>query len=188
MKPYEYIKEKVRERLGEKRFNHSLRVEKEAVKLGKIYGENIEKCKIAAITHDIAKQLTDDELLKESKRYGISVDDIQLKSPQLLHGYVGAEYCREEFDIKDRDILNAIAFHTTGRKNMTLLEKIIFLADLIEEERSFPGVSDIRRAAISNLDEALILSCNSTLIYVINRNLLVHPLTIEFRNSLLLKG
>jgi predicted HD superfamily hydrolase involved in NAD metabolism len=174
--------------ISPKRFKHSLNVEKEALKLGEIYGADLEKCRIAAISHDCAKYFSDEELLKKAKEYGIEVDEIQMKFPQLLHSPVGAMYCKNVFEIEDEDILNAIKYHTTGRKDMSILEKIIYLADVIEEGRDFKGIEKIREKAYIDLDEALILSCNSTLKYIIEKNFLIHPLTIEFRNSLLMKG
>lgn len=188
MRNYDYINEKISELMNEKRYKHCLGVVKEAIKLGEIYGSDVNKCKIAAIAHDCAKALNDTELLQKSNEYCIEIDEIQRNFPQLLHGPVGAEYCRREFGIEDEDILNAIYYHTTGRENMSQLEKIIYLADVIEPGRYFLGIEKIREEAMFNLDKSLLLSCNSTLAYVIQKNSLVHPLTIQFRNSLLLKG
>ncbi|QCX34760.1 HD domain-containing protein [Caloramator sp. E03] len=169
------------------RFIHSLGVEKEAIKLGERYGVDINKCRIAAIVHDCQKDLSDEELIKKAMEYKIDVDKIQLKSPQLLHGPVGALYSKEKFEIEDEEIINAVYYHTTGRENMSLLEKIIYIADIIEENRKyFPQLESIRHEAYKDLDNALIMSADSTITYVIKRRCLIHPLTIEFRNSLLL--
>lgn len=188
MKDYDFIKNKVHSLLTEKRFNHCIRVEKEATKLGDIYGVDNYKCRLAAIAHDCTKKFSDDELTYRAREYGIEIDDIQLETPQLLHGPVGAEYCRREFEIQDKDILNSIYYHTTGRKNMSMLEKIIYLSDIIEEGRYFQGIEKIRDMAIKDIDMAIILSCNSTISYVMQKNFLIHPLTIDLRNSLLMKG
>ena len=122
------------------------------------------------------------------KNYNMNLDTIQLNSPQILHGPVGAEFCRDHFNIYDMDILNSICYHTTGRSGMSLLEKIIYISDLIEENRNFPGVENIRKTARENLDEAILSACNETIIYIINKNELLHPLTIDLRNSLIMKG
>lgn len=187
MKDYYFIQNEVKNMLTFDRFTHSLGVEKEAIKLGKRYGADIDKCRIAAIVHDCQKDLDDEKLIKRAIEYKIDIDKIQLNSPQLLHGPVGALYCKEKFGIEDEDILNAVYYHTTGRENMSLLEKIIYIADIIEENRNyFPELESIRHEAYKNLDSALIMSADSTIAYVIKRRCLIHPLTIEFRNSLLL--
>lgn len=188
MKDYLSIRNEIKGLLKESRFKHCLGVENEALKLGIIYNLDLEKCRIAAIAHDCAKQFSDEELINRAKSYGYEIDEIQYNSPQLLHGLVGAEYLKREFDIIDDDIYNAVCYHTTGRKNMSVLEKVIYIADAIEEGRDYPGVKEIREVAISNIDEAIYMSCNSTISYVVKRNLLIHPLTIDLRNSLLLGG
>ena len=188
MKSYEYIKNSVKEMIDAKRFKHSEGVEIEAVKLAKIYNEDIEKCRIAGIAHDCVKKMSDNELIEKAREYNIDIDEIQINFPQLLHGPVGAEYMRYNFDVTDKDILNAVYYHTTGRRNASMLEKIIYLADVIEESRDFEGIESIRNAAYKDIDRAIILSCNSTLIYIIKNDFLIHPLTLEFRNSLFLKG
>lgn len=185
---HENIKNEIKLILSEKRFEHSLRVEAEAVRLAEIYGSDIEKVRVAAIAHDYAKSHSDNELINMAQNYRINIDEIQYNSPQLLHGPVAAHICRENYGINDSDILNAISNHTTGRRGMSLMEKIVYLADVIESGRYFPGIEHIRKQAISNIDSALLLACNSTLIYITQENYLIHPLTIDFRNSLLLKG
>ncbi|EYE88478.1 phosphohydrolase [Fervidicella metallireducens AeB] len=188
MKEYEYIRESIKKLLKPSRFQHSLNVEEAAVELAKIYGADVSKCRIAAIAHDCVKNLTDPELIDMAMEYGLEVDEIQLNFPQLLHGSVGAKYCEQVFKIKDEEILNAICFHTTGRRNMTTLEKIVYLADVIEKGRDFPGIEKIRELSKINLNKALILACNTTIEYILKKDFLLHPLTIEFRNSLLMEG
>jgi predicted HD superfamily hydrolase involved in NAD metabolism len=188
MKDYLFIKNEVERILKPKRFKHSLNVEKESLKLAKIYDVDEESCKIAAILHDCAKYFKDEELVKYANKYGILIDEVQYNYPCLLHGPVGAMYAKEKFGIENKDILNSIAYHTTGRPCMSKLEKVIYLADLIEEGRTFPELDEIRNISIHNLDEALILACNCTINYIMKSNTLIHPLTIEFRNSLLLRG
>ena len=188
MKEYEDIRREIKAMLNPTRYEHSINVEKAAVKLGKIYGVDESKCKIASIVHDCAKGFEDKSLVHHAKEYGIVIDNIQNEIPSLLHGPVAAMYSKKKFHIFDQDILNAIWYHTTGRAGMSHLEKIIYLADLIEEGRDFPEVNSIRRKAVNNLDKALIMACNCTLNYIMRSNSLIHPLTIEFRNSLLTKG
>lgn len=188
LKDYEFIKNEVKSLLKQERYIHSLNVEKEAIKLGKKYGEDEFKCKIAGIAHDCVKNFTNDKLYEMAHEYGVNVDIVQKYSPQLMHGPVGAAYCKDKFEINDKDILNAIYYHTTGRGNMSLLEKIIYIADIIEEGRNFQGVNELRKKAYENIDEAILMSCNFTIEYVLQRRLLIHPLTIELRNTLILGG
>ena len=134
-KVYENLRKEISLKLSEKRFHHSLNVEIKAIELSKLYGSDVEKVKVAAIAHDLAKAFSDEELIKMAQNYSIEIDEIQYNFPQLLHGYVAAHICSERFEIYDFDILNAITYHTTGRKGMSLLDKIIYLADVIETGR-----------------------------------------------------
>lgn len=187
-KVYEEIKNEINVTLSQKRYRHSLNVELEAIKLAQIYNSDLDKARVAAIAHDFAKAYSDQELIIIAQNCSMEIDNIQYNFPQLLHGPVAAHICSEKFGINDKDILNAITYHTTGRNGMSLLEKIIYLADVIEVGRYFPGINDIRKTALIDIDNSLLSACNSTLNYIINENYLIHPLTIEFRNSLLLKG
>lgn len=188
MKDYRYIKDEVQKMLKPKRFKHSLCVEKEAEKLCRLYHVDEEQGRLASILHDCAKGFSTEELLKYANKYQIEVDEIMQELPDLLHGPIAAMYAKEHFGLQKDAIFDAIWYHTTGRKNMSKLGKIIYLADMIEENRKFDGVDEIRKEALIDLDKALLLSCNCTIGYVIKENRMIHPLTIEFRNSLLVRG
>lgn len=185
---YGKIRKEVTQMLNARRLRHSLGVENMAVKLAEIYGADAEKCRIAAIAHDCAKNMSDEELIKLVSNDGYKIDSIQEKAPQLLHGMAASILCRDRFGVKDKEILNAIAYHTTGRAGASKIEKIIYLSDMIEEGRDFPEVNKLREKALTNLDEAVIMACDCTLQYIISRGQLIHPMTVEFRNSLLLKN
>lgn len=185
---YNEVRNFARASLNEKKFNHCVRVEKVAIKLAKFYKADVEKVKIAAIAHDCAKFFSSEKMLNYMKKFNEPIDEIQRCVPYLLHGPVGALRIKERFNIEDEDILNAIRYHTTGRKGMNILEKIIYIADLIEEERDFKGVEIIRNEAFRNLDKALIMGCNTTMSYVMSKGQVIHPLTVELRNSLILSG
>ncbi|KRQ88159.1 putative nicotinate-nucleotide adenylyltransferase [Caloramator mitchellensis] len=182
------IEQKLKFILDEKRMIHSLNVANSALELAKYYGIDLQKIEVAALLHDCAKNFSKDELITLAGNYKIEIDEVQRNSPFLLHGPVGAYFAKYEFGIYDDDIFNSIYFHTTGRKNMSLFEKIIYIADMISIDRSYPEVDLIRELVKVDLDKALIEATNSTLKYVIQRNLLIHPLTIDFRNWLLMKG
>ncbi len=185
---YGKIRREVTQMLNARRLRHSLGVENMAVKLAGIYGADVEKCRIAAIAHDCAKNMSDEELIKLVSSNSYKIDSIQGRAPQLLHGRAAAIICRDRFGIKDKDILNAIAYHTTGRSGASKIERIIYLSDMIEEGRDFPEVSRLREKAMTDLDEAIVMACDCTLQYILARKQLIHPLTVEFRNSLLLKN
>ncbi|MCX7951367.1 MAG: bis(5'-nucleosyl)-tetraphosphatase (symmetrical) YqeK [Clostridiales bacterium] len=175
----------IENRLTKNRFIHSLNVAKVAVELAKIYNIDIYNAEVAALLHDNAKSLNNEELMYYVDKYNIKLDDVDLFSPQILHSYVGAYLAKDNFDI-DEDIFNAIYNHTVGRKNMSMLEKIIFIADIIEEGRNFNGVEELRELAFKDINKAIIMSCEKTIEYVISKGLLLHLNTIELRNYLIM--
>ncbi len=174
------IKLRVKETLSEKRYIHTLGVVSEALKLADRYGENMEKAYVAAFLHDIAKEMPKSQIVLEATKLGLITDSLQVEQPDLLHGHLGAEVAKSEFSISDEYVLNAIRFHTTGREDMTLLEKIIFLADLIEPSREiFEGLAKIRSLAHSNLDKALYLGLKATIDFVTVCKKPVHPMGVS---------
>lgn len=182
----EKITDYIKKNLKKSRFEHSIRVKDTAQKLAKQYGADIEKTTIAALVHDCAKYLSYEKLIKYSKKYGYLIDEIALANPSLLHSAAAAYIAKTEMDIKDQDILNAITYHTTGRKNMSLLEKIIYIADYIEPGRDFPLVDMLREKTFNNLDEGLLFGLDNTINYVIKRGELLHRDTVDARNELIM--
>jgi predicted HD superfamily hydrolase involved in NAD metabolism len=180
----EQIKTKLKASLSHKRFEHSLGVMDTAVKLAEKYDEEAGKAAVAGLLHDCARNVKGDDLFRLCERFGITVDMITKAQPELLHGSVGACIAEEEYGITDEAVLSAIRFHTMGRKNMSILEKIIFVADYIEPDRSFPGVAEVREAAFRCLDTALLMSLDSTVKHVISKGILIHPDAIDARNYL----
>lgn len=187
MLPYEEIKEKLRLMLTPHRFTHSLGVEKIAVQLAEKYGADVEKVRIAALVHDCAKNIPEDEIIDAAQRYGLELDEISTAEKALIHGPLGAKIAQEYFDIDDSEILHAIALHTTGGKVMNKIDKIIYLADFIEEGREYDGVEYLRELAFKDLNTALLKSFENTIWYVISLNSLLHPNTIYARNSLIME-
>jgi len=176
---------KLKTMLDFKRYEHSLGVQKTAVEIAQRHGADIEKASIAGILHDCAKGFSDEKLLKSAELAGIEVNDVERRSPQLLHGPVGAYIAQVEFGVEDADILHAIRYHTTGCENMSLLDKIIYVADYIEPCRNFPGVDELRKTTFGNLDKGVIMALDNTLKYVIERGQLIHILTVKARNFML---
>jgi predicted HD superfamily hydrolase involved in NAD metabolism len=180
------LEEKLRKMLPDKRFNHSINVANCAKKIAKIYNVDEEKAYISGLIHDCAKYFTKEETIKYAKEKKIDLDEFEIESTALSHATIGASVAKEEFEIDDVEILNAIKYHTTGKEDMTMLEKIIFMADLIEEGRNFESVDILRNLTYNNkIDEALLMSFNNTIKLVIDKNKIIHPKTINARNYIL---
>ena len=176
------MKEKLQSALSIERYIHTLGVAEESVKLAKRYGKDglIEKAELAGLLHDCAKDYPPDMKKRFCKEYHIPLDDIMKKQIDLCHPFLGAEVARREYGIEDEEILNAIRYHTTGRPNMSLLEKIIFVADYIEPGRkSFDGLEETRKLAYENLDCAVEKTLEQTIAYVKERGRILHPLSME---------
>lgn len=179
LKKYE---KEIRDRIGEKRFLHTLRVRDTAIELAKIHGVDQEKAEVAGFLHDCAKIRDHEELIKAAKKSGLLLTKEMQKAPQIIHSYLGALYARDLYGIEDEDILNAITYHTTGRANMSDLEKIIFLADYIEPMRNFDGVEKARQLAKKDLDEAMYFALNNTLNFLVKHDTYIVPTTVTARN------
>ena len=171
--------------ISEKRFKHTEGVVETAVRLAQAYKIDEEQARIAAVFHDAARGLAGVVLLEKCRELSIEIDEVEEAVPDLLHGKLAAGLAEQKFGIKDREILQAIKYHTTGYKNMSVLDKIIFIADMIEPGRDFPGVSNLRELAFANLDEAVRAGLESTIRHVLDKGLVIHPASIEARNSLL---
>jgi predicted HD superfamily hydrolase involved in NAD metabolism len=170
--------------LGEDRFNHSLRVVEEAERLASKYNIDREKAVTAALLHDCAKFSDKKKILKMANYFDIIISDIMIHNKQLIHGPLGAKMAQDKYKVYDVDILNAIEFHTTGRKDMSKLEKLIYIADYIEPGRKFPGVNQVRRLAYVDLDRSILLAMDETIVFLVKNNRLISPYTIEARNQL----
>ena len=182
----ENINNRVKEMLPERRFKHSLNVANCAMKLSEIYNYSKEKAYLAGIVHDCAKYLSNEEVEHYVNKYKIELDELEKGNLALSHSVIGSYIAKYELNIDDEDIINAVKYHTTGKQNMNLLEKIIYIADLIEEDRDFPSVNLLRELTYSgNLDEALLISFNNTIKFVIHNGHLIHPRTVEARNYLM---
>lgn len=181
---YKDIRIRLEETIGEKRCNHSLRVLQVARELGEIYGEDLERVSVAALLHDCAKIQDREELLKRARDFDIILSNDMLKNTELIHGPLGAKIAKEEYNIRDNEILNAIKYHTTGRENMTMLEKIIFIADYIEPYRNFPGLDKIRQLAYQDIDRSILLAMEQTIKFLIDTGKLIALDTVKSRNYL----
>lgn len=182
----ENVKSNLSKRLSEKRYKHSLGVMKAAKELAKIYNEDEKEAEFAGLIHDIAKELSQDEIKDALIKYSIIPDEIEENQMPLLHGKIGAFIAKEEFEANIK-IQNAIKYHTTGKKGMDTFAKIVYLADKIEENRDYKGVEELRKLAKTNLDDAILFTLDFTTKKNIDRKRLIHPDTIILRNDLYLK-
>lgn len=156
--------------------------------LARRFGAAEEQAGAAGLLHDLARALSPEALLKAADRSGIVVDEIERRNPILLHGPVAAEQVRQELGITDRALLDAIRYHTTGRAGMSPLEMVVYLADLIEPGRNYPGVEGLRELAGEDLVVACRAGLEQTLRYCLDQGWLIHPRSLEARNALILGG
>ena len=179
-KEYEEIIEK---RMTSARFRHSKNVAKEAVRLAKKYGADVEKAEIAGILHDATKESSDEEQLELIERAGIELTALERSTRKLWHAISGAAFVQVELGITDPDIINAIRYHTTGRAGMSLLEKVIFIADFTSAERDYDGVDKMRKVADKNLEDAVLEGMSFTISDLAQRKLTIAPDTFMGYNE-----
>lgn len=169
------------------RFRHCRDVSQTAVRLAERWDADIEKARLAGILHDCARNLKGEELLKTSRQFGMIPSPLELLQPALIHAPLGAIIAERRFGISEPQILQAIRRHTTGAPQMTLLDKVIYLSDCIEPGRNFSGVRKIRDMAVEDLDAAVLLAYEHSILFVVAKGGLLHPNTVEGRNSLLME-
>lgn len=169
--------------LKHKRIPHVLGTEQEAIRLAERYGADVEKARVGALLHDCTKKLDMEAQLALCRHYGIQLDELEQKALKLLHAKTGAAIARDVFGV-DEEIYSAILWHTTGHANMTLLEKILYLADYIEPSRDFPGVDKLRAVCYKDLDAGLLMGLEMTIGEMNAMGNPVHHATIEARDAL----
>ncbi len=176
----EQMIEKLKTLLTDHRYTHSLGVTETAVKMAEVFSADKEKAEIAALLHDCAKQIPHNEQLKLCKEYNIPLDEVKEKELGLLHAELGAYLAEHEFGVTDSEILDAIRYHTLGRENMTDLEKILYLSDIIEPNRKyFEGIDELRSLCFQNLDRALLFGFGLTISHTNRNGHILHNQTIE---------
>ncbi|MGE5454738.1 MAG: bis(5'-nucleosyl)-tetraphosphatase (symmetrical) YqeK [Methylocystaceae bacterium] len=176
----------LKQRLSPPRYQHSLNVAREAVRLALVHGENEADAKLAGLLHDYGKNMDAPALIAAAEKLGLelSVEDRLL--PDLLHGPVGALLVKQELRIINPQILSAISSHTMGGLDMNNLDKIIFLADMIEPDRDYPLRDRLACLCERDLDRAMILGLDLTIKYCLEQGRLLHPQTIAVRNQYLI--
>lgn len=178
--PLKKLRRKMEKIQDSKRFEHTLGVEYTAAALAMRYDCDLKDAQIAGLLHDCAKCLTDERHLSICRKHDIPVTSVEKKNPFLLHAKVGAYLARKKYGVRNQDILNAIRNHTTGRRGMSTLEKIVFVADYIEPGRTHaPNLSEIRKLAFVDLDEAFLRILEDTLQYLKASGGEIDPMTEE---------
>ena len=172
------IKTELTKHLDEPRMEHTLGVMYTAASLAMRYDYDIEKAMIAGLLHDCAKCIPGQEKINLCIKHGLSISEIEYKNPGLLHAKLGAAFAKSIYHINNDEILNAIASHTTGRPDMTLLDKIIYISDYMEPgRRNLPNMKDIRRMAFENIDNCLYKLLFDSLVYLKTMNMPIDPMT-----------
>lgn len=172
----DYYKGKLKKNLSEERFYHSVRVMETSIQLAKKYNLNIRQAGLAGLLHDCAKQLSNDQKLEICKQYHITLTKEQKKDLDLIHAKLGAVIARSKYRIYDKEILSAIEFHTTGKSNMTDIEKVVYIADFIEPERSkAENLKEVRSIVEHSLDDALLNILEHTLDYLEDKDRHIDP-------------
>lgn len=177
----------IEKRLEPKRFDHSIKVAKSAVELAKHYGEDEQKAYVCGILHDVMKNASDEEQLEIIEKSGEKMTQLERVNKKLWHAISGAGYIKIVLKITDEEIISAVRCHTTAKANMTTLEKILYIADYISEDRDFDGVDDMRKKAFSNIDEAVLEGTRFSIETLAKRGMPIHPNTVEAYNEMCAK-
>lgn len=161
------LRKELEKELKPDRFDHTMGVAYTAASMAFVYGADVDKALIAGFLHDCAKCMSHEDQIKVCEKNNIEISDVERRNHSLLHAKVGMYLARTKYDIYDTDILNAIRWHTTGRENMSLLEKIIYIADFIEPNRKpLENLPKIRKEAFEDLDKCLAHILHDSVIYL----------------------
>lgn len=174
----ETIQKKLEKKLKKNRYQHTLGVMFTAASMAMRFETDIHKAMLAGLLHDCGKFCSSKDQIKLCDKLGLTLSDAEREVPALIHAKLGARLAKEEYEVDDEDVLNAIRHHTTGRQQMSTLEKIIFLADYIEPGRKMiPGLDEVRHLSFTDLDAAVCLCARNTLHYLEESNRSINPMT-----------
>ena len=176
---FENYVEILKKRLTPKRFFHSLAVAKEALRLAEKYGADTKKAFLAGLLHDICKDDEPNLQLQLLSEFGIILDTVEKNARKLWHARAGAVYLKEKLGISDDEIISAVRYHTTARANMSLLEKILYLADFTSEDRDYSGVEDMRIAVDISLEHAMSEALIFTVVDLGEKGMPIHADTLD---------
>ena len=181
------LAQELQRRLTPKSWDHSTRIAEVAAELAAAQGEDVEKARLAALAHDIARDYSDSELLSLAESHGHKINQAELQRPYLVHAAVGARLLRIELDIEDEEVLQAVRRHTFGAPGMTKLDKIVYLANAIEPKRDFSGVEQIREIAPVDIDSAFASLYKMQFRRLIEKDKVIHPMTLDVWNHFCVK-
>lgn len=185
---FEAMREQLASRLKPTRYKHSLGVSATAAFLAQRFGLDVEKARVAGLLHDCARQYSNEALTTEAQSRGIEIGPVEAAMPLLLHAYVGARLIQEDYGVQDLEIAQAIYRHTVGGSGMTDLDKVIYFADMIEPNRDYPEVEELRRLSReASLDEMVLAGLSQSIAFVNRKGHLIHPDTVTARNEIVLK-
>ena len=187
MTDFAQLEQKLASRLKPSRFEHSLGVARTAVFLAGRFGVDEEKARLAGLLHDCAREFPNGEMIAEAEKRGIAIGEVERSMPLILHAYIGAKRLGELYGVFDREISQAVFRHTVGGPGMTALDKIIYFADMIEPNRVYPEVGELRRLSReAELDAMVLEGLTQSIIFVARQGHLIHPDTVTARNEILL--
>ncbi len=173
--------------LSSERYKHTICCSNLAFELAQIYGADENKAYKAGLLHDVAKELSIEKMQEYIKKSGMQIDIYMKNNSALLHAYASAVMAETMFDVDDEEILSAITYHTTGKENMTLLEKIIFIADAADESRTYDKkIKEWRELAKKDIDAAILKVLDFNITKVVNRGFVLHENTVKARNYLVI--
>ncbi|MBR5562187.1 MAG: bis(5'-nucleosyl)-tetraphosphatase (symmetrical) YqeK [Clostridia bacterium] len=175
------------EKLDDYRMHHSECVSECAAVLAEKYGADVEKARLAGLLHDVTKNTSKSDQLEIIERSGEPLSRVEIINPKVWHQISGAAFLKESGMITDEEILSAVRWHTTGRADMTLLEKIVYVADFISADRDYPDVNVVRRLAEKSLEDAILYTSRYTVLKLASSDLPIHPATVECYNDMLFK-
>lgn len=178
-KEFENYVKILEKRLSKKRFFHSLAVAKEALRLAEKYGCDTKKAFLAGLLHDICKDDEPNLQLQLLNEFGIILSNVEKNAGKLWHAMAGAVYIKEKLNLTDNDIISAVRYHTTAKAGMTLLEKILYLADFTSEDRDYPGADDMRKAVDVSLEHAMREALVFTAVDLIEKGMPMHSDTMD---------
>lgn len=181
----EEIRLYIKENLMEKRYEHVLGVAETAKKLANLNGIPEERAEIAALAHDVAKNLSKTRMKELIVENNIVLSNVEENNANLWHSIIGPIEAKDKLGIEDEEILDAIRWHTTGKENMSVLTKVIYIADMIEPGRNFDGVEDLRKATFEDLDKGVYCGLTRSIEFLLTKNLLIDENTIKARNYFL---
>lgn len=179
----EEIKSILKGRLSKKRFNHSINVAQAALKLAHMYGENPQKAYLAGLVHDICKEAPHEEQKELMLCGNMNLSGAELSAKALWHGPAGAYFIKTKLNITDSDIINAVRYHTVGRASMSKLEQIIYIADLISDDRDYKDADKMRKLAFSDFERAMYEAVCYSVLSVVKKQTYIPESTLDLYNQ-----